>query len=172
MGTRPASPLPGGKFLLSSKYATLTQKETGGERWQAPRRVGGGVTCAGADPGTPGVPPTLGQTPGPQGFPPTPGHSPSPGSPAWLVHGPRSCPGQVLPCLPAEKTLPPQVMWGTQGHSWVGFSWPAPKPSGFDLLPQDTPQQPPLPFNPPCAFHLSLQARLTLTAGRLGKTPS
>lgn len=88
------------------------------------------------------------------------------------MHGACSCPGQVLACLPAEKTLRPQVTWGTRGHSWVGFSWLVLKPSGFDSLPRDTPQEQPLPFNPPCTFCLSLQSSLTLAAGQRGKNPS
>lgn len=106
------------------------------------------------------------------GVPPTPGHSPAPGGPVPPMHGACSCPTQVLACLPAEKTLPPQVTWGTRGCSWVGFSWLALKPSGFDSLPRDTPREQPLPFNPPCTFCLSLQSSLTLAAGQLGKNPS
>lgn len=81
-------------------------------------------------------------------------------------------PGQVLSCFPAKKTLQLQVTQGTRGHSWGGFSWPALIPSGFNLLPWDTPQEPPLPFNPPYTFCLLVQASLTLAAGRLGKTPN
>lgn len=168
----------GGRFLLGSKRAALTQRQTGWEHQQAPQRVEGGLSCAlrplgfpHAEAGPRGPHPHQGR---PQGFPPHQGRPqgfPHTGAfPIWCRR--LQLPGQVLSCFPAEKTLCLQVTQGTRGHSWGGFSWPALKPSGFNLLPWDTPQEPPLPFNPPCTFCLPVQASLTRAAGRLGKTPN
>lgn len=85
-----------------------------------------------AAPGTPGVPCTLGHS---SGLSPVLGHSPA----ARRLQ----LPGQVLSVSWRRKPSPAGDT-GTRGRSWVGFSWPALKPSCFDSLPWDTPQKWPL----------------------------